>query len=252
MARPERNNVDYFPFDCKEGKTMYFIEQKYGNDGYATWVKILRLLAVTNYHFLDLSDKAQVMFLAAKCHVNEETLFKIINDLCELGQFHKQLWDENRVIFSEKFIIGIRDAYKKRNNKCINLPGLLTLLNDLGIRKLYKQLREGSDNPQSKVKESKEKNIYTPEIKIEGNALDDLFKDLENSSVLDIIANNNSVSPDKIKSLIPEFKKKAELSYQTRKDFITHFKNSVPLILKTQAMDNSQPTVKRNQPAGRK
>ena len=42
MARPERNNVDYFPFLCKEGKAMFYIEQKYGNDGYATWIKLLR------------------------------------------------------------------------------------------------------------------------------------------------------------------------------------------------------------------
>lgn len=33
MARPQRNNVDYFPFFCKEGKSMFYIEQKYGNDG---------------------------------------------------------------------------------------------------------------------------------------------------------------------------------------------------------------------------
>ena len=33
MARPERNNVDYFPFLCKEGKAMYYIEKKYKNKG---------------------------------------------------------------------------------------------------------------------------------------------------------------------------------------------------------------------------
>lgn len=60
MARPERNNVDYFPFICKEGKAMYYIEQKYNNDGYATWVKLLRQLAVTNYHFLNQIGRAHV------------------------------------------------------------------------------------------------------------------------------------------------------------------------------------------------
>ena len=40
MARPTRNDVDYFPFMCKEGKGMYVIEEKYGNDGFATWIKI--------------------------------------------------------------------------------------------------------------------------------------------------------------------------------------------------------------------
>ena len=41
MARPERRNVDYFPHYLSEGKKMYLIEHKYGNDGYAVWFKVL-------------------------------------------------------------------------------------------------------------------------------------------------------------------------------------------------------------------
>jgi hypothetical protein len=173
MARPQRNNVDYFPFICKEGKTMYFIEQKYGNDGYATWIKILRELAVTNHHYLHLNDRVQMMFIASKCKVAEEILINIINDLCDLGEFHEQLWKENRVIFSQKFIANIRDAYKKRNNECITLRGLEVILCDLGIRKLYKPLPEGSDNPHSKEENSKEENSkeeassFVPEKKVD-------------------------------------------------------------------------------------
>lgn len=156
MARPERNNVDYFPFLCKEGKAMYYIEQKYGNDGYASWVKILRQLAVTNYHYLNLSDKIEFMFLSSKCKVSEEVLNSIINDLCELEEFDKTLWSENKILWSKKFTEHIKDAYLKRNNNCINYDGLLTLLNSLGIRKLSKLDSQVPDNTQSKVKKIKE------------------------------------------------------------------------------------------------
>lgn len=155
MARPERNNVDYFPFICKEGKVMFFIEEKYGNNGFATWIKILRQLAVTNYHYLNLKEKVEIMFLSSKCKVDENTLISIINDLCELGEFNKELWYENRIIFSEKFINHVQDAYLKRNNKCIDLQGLLLLLNSLGIRKLSKCNLKVSDNPQRKGKNTK-------------------------------------------------------------------------------------------------
>lgn len=55
-----------------------------------------------------------------------------------------------------------------------------------------------------------------------------LFRDLPNSSYVISIAQNNKVSVDRIKSLIPIFKTKAELSYPSQRDFITHFKNWIP------------------------
>jgi hypothetical protein len=164
MARPQRNSVDYFPFLCKEGTTMYYIEQKYGNDGFATWIKLLRQLAVTDYHYLNLSSKPQVMFLSAKCKVSEETLLLIIQDLCDMGEFEAFLWEESRVIFSTKFVAHVQDAYAKRNNKCIDLPGLLLLLEGLGVRKPHKELGKlplkGPVNPQRKEEYSKEDIIH--------------------------------------------------------------------------------------------
>ena len=91
MARPQRNNVDYFPFICDEGNKMFFIEQQYGNDGFATWVKLLRELAKTDYHYLDLSKKPTAMFLSAKCKVSVEILEAIISDLVDLEKFDKEL-----------------------------------------------------------------------------------------------------------------------------------------------------------------
>lgn len=158
MARPEKNNVEYFPFLCKEGKAMFFIENTYGNDGYATWVKILRQLAVTNNHWINLSESAEVMYLASKCHVSEEKLVQIIEDLCKLGEFNHALWKENRILFSEKFIQNIADAYKKRSNNCIDLKSLLLLLHGLGIRKLSEDDIKGGNNTHSIVYNSIEDN----------------------------------------------------------------------------------------------
>ena len=154
MARQEKNSVDYFPYICKEGKAMFYIETKYQNDGFATWIKILRQLAVTNYHYLDLSNKVDLMFLAAKCRVSETVLDSIISDLVDLGEFDKMLWVENKVIWCQKLVDSIDDAYKKRNNKCITYEGLLTLLVALGSRKLTKSSPKGAGNTQSIVKDS--------------------------------------------------------------------------------------------------
>ena len=155
MARPERNTVDYFPFYCDEGKKMFYIEETYGNDGFAVFVKLLRELAKTEFHYLNLSEKTTQMFLAAKCKVSKEVLISIINDLVELGKFDSYLWNENKIIWCQDFIDSIQDAYKKRNNECITLEGLHILLTSLGITKQSKSNSEGSVNPQRKLKKTK-------------------------------------------------------------------------------------------------
>lgn len=165
MARPERNSVDYFPFLCEEGNKMFYLEETYGNDGFATFVKLLRELAKTDYHYLNLTKPSTLMYLSAKCKVSKEVLEAIINDLVDLGKFDDILWKENRIIWCQDFIESIQDAYKKRNNKCITYEGLLTLLSSLGIRKQNKLPSIDADNPQSKVKESKVKEIKEEESK---------------------------------------------------------------------------------------
>jgi hypothetical protein len=155
MARPERNNVDYFPFICEEGNKMFYIEETYGNDGFATFVKLLRELAKANHHFLDLSKPTTVMFLSAKCKVSKEVLLSIIKDLVDLGKFDSVLWKENSIVWCQDFVESIQDAYKKRNNKCITYEGLLTLLLSLGVRKQGLLPQNDTHNTQSKVKYSK-------------------------------------------------------------------------------------------------
>lgn len=159
MARPERNSVDYFPFFCEEGNKMFYLEETYGNDGFATFVKLLRELAKTEYHYLNLSKPSTLMYLSAKCKVSKDVLESIINDLVDLGKFDENLWKENRVVWCQDFIDSVQDAYKKRNNKCISLDGLLTLLTSLGIRKPNLLPPKGSVNPQRKEKEIKEDKI---------------------------------------------------------------------------------------------
>jgi hypothetical protein len=156
MARPERNSVDYFPFFCEEGNKMFYLEETYGNDGFATFVKLLRELAKTEYHYLNLSKASTLMYLSAKCKISKEVLESIINDLVDLGKFDENLWKDNKVVWCQDFIDSIQDAYKKRNNKCITLEGLLTLLTSLGIRKQGLLPPKGSVNPQRKEKEIKE------------------------------------------------------------------------------------------------
>jgi len=164
MARPQRNTVDYFPFYCEDGEKMFYLEETYGNDGFATFIKLLRELAKTDYHFLNLSKPSTKMFLSAKCKISKEILESIINDLVELGKFDKTLWKENSIVWCQDFIDSIQDAYLRRNNNCITYEGLLQHLISLGIRKQVKCKPKVDVNTQTKLKDSKEDEIKEDDI----------------------------------------------------------------------------------------
>lgn len=159
MARPESNTVSYYPHIPGEGKKMYFIDKKYGNDGYATWFKILDKIAVTDYHYLNLNKEEELMFLSSKCNITEDRLLSIINDLVKLGKFDKELW-ENRIIWDQSFIDSIQEVYNKRNNKCMTIEGLRIILHGLGILKQIK----GTVKLQSIVEYTKvkERRVFSP------------------------------------------------------------------------------------------
>lgn len=159
MSRPIKNTVDYFPHFVGNGKKIAFIENKYGNNGYATWYKVLEALAETEYHYLNLNDEMQMMFLVAKCRVSEELLFSILNDLSRLKAIDQIAWKE-KIVWCEKFIESIQNVYEKRNNNPLTLIQLSELLKSLGILKQgFKELEVGG-KPQTKLNYTKLDNIY--------------------------------------------------------------------------------------------
>lgn len=177
-GRPQKNNVDFFPFFCQEGKKMQYIEKIYGNDGYATFVKMLREIAVTDFHYLNLNDPVDRMLLSAKCNVSEEKLINIIDDLAKIGNFDKDLWLENKIVWSPFFIDKIQEAYFKRNNDCINLDNLRVLLLDLGVLKSDLFTLEGVENTQIRLDKIREDIIIQ-----DNNNSDDVVKPEEKQKI---------------------------------------------------------------------
>lgn len=164
MARPQRNNVDYFPHPVSHGRQMFIVEEKFGNDGYAFWFKLIEQLGKADFHYLDLRDETQIIYLESMARISRETLFGILDLLAKFKWLDAELW-ENRVVFSEPFVESISDAYLKRNNKCMNLPGLREHLSIKSNRKPATNGVSGPVNPQRKGKdrigkERKEKNNY--------------------------------------------------------------------------------------------
>jgi len=150
---------------------MFIIESKYGNDGYAVWFKLIEQLGLANDHYLDLRDDTQLIYLSSLFKVDENTFKNILNDLAKIDAINNELYTDHSIIFSEKFVDSIIDAYKRRNNKCVDLYSLCLQLGIKCIHKPSKCIPNVDNNPQSKVKDTILKDTILKESKEKDNVL---------------------------------------------------------------------------------
>lgn len=159
MAREQRNDVDYFPHQCIHGRKMHIIETKYKNDGYAAWFKLLEELGKANYHYIDVSDEMNFMFLVSIFKTGAEKAKSILSDLAKLDAIDKFLFEEHSIIYSQKFVDSVRDAYRKRKSKPLEYSDLL---DKIGVKFIQSGGRLPEETPKKtevipKGKESKGK-----------------------------------------------------------------------------------------------
>ena len=114
--------MDYFPHFCKSGRTIYILENLYGNDGYAFWFKLLELLGESEGHYYRCCTASNWAFLIARSKVSEEKALAIISTLIELGKIDDDLWNSERVIWVPRFVENLADLYGKRATEMPRKP----------------------------------------------------------------------------------------------------------------------------------
>lgn len=141
MARSQRTNVDFFLHKCSHGKRMKYLENEYGNDGYAVWFKLLEQLGKADHHFLHLENDMDVLLLADFClpsldplkkqlyKTREDLLIIIISDMVKLGIFHRELWEKYKIIWCPEFIDSIKYVYEKREGTLPSLEAIRRIKN---------------------------------------------------------------------------------------------------------------------------
>ena len=121
MARPQKQTVDYFPHDCNHKRTMFILEERYGNDGYAFWFKLLEMLGNSNGHYLDLNDTSSMEFLLAKTHVSEVSGMKILDLLAKLDAIDPEAWS-HKAVWCQNFINRVASVYQNRRQPTPQKP----------------------------------------------------------------------------------------------------------------------------------
>lgn len=115
MARPRKNGLDYFPFDCDffSDEKMVSIAGEFGIKGEIVAVKLLCAIYRNGYYAL--WNEPQKFKLAYYCpSVSPELIEQIVNRLVRWGLFDKALFDSAKVLTSEEIQANYFNAVRKR------------------------------------------------------------------------------------------------------------------------------------------
>lgn len=165
MARPQKNGLDYFPLDVDidQDDKIALIEAQHGLIGFAIVIKLLMKIYKNSY-FYEWTEKEQLLF-SKRINVDINSINVVINDCIKWGLFDRKLLESEKILTSKGVQARYLEAVGRRTKVEIKKEYLLL---DEDIVNAYKNLvivdinsnnEDVSDNinPQSKVKESKEK-----------------------------------------------------------------------------------------------
>lgn len=113
MGRPLKLTIDFFLHDANASDNLKLrrLERKHGNDGYATYFKLLEKLCNEEGMLLKVSDTDLAELLAEDFNLRDAHHFlAIIEDCVKYELFDRQLWQSERIVFSH----GLHHRYQSR------------------------------------------------------------------------------------------------------------------------------------------
>jgi len=149
-GRYEKNTVDYFYHSAKHGKTIYILQQRFGNNGYAFWFKLLEELCDHENHYIELLSEEEIEFMASKMLLSTTEMEEILDLLAKLDAIDKELW-KNHIIWCQNLVNEFTRIYQKRNRATPKKPITEHLNSISGTEKEFPH----TGIRQSKVKKSR-------------------------------------------------------------------------------------------------
>ena len=168
MARPQKKGLDYFPIDVTMDRTddIELLEAKYPINGFKVLVKLYMKIYGDEGYYLEWNERTSLL-LAKRVNVDINEVNDIINDLVEWNVFDKELFENYKILTSQRVQTTYLEATKKRKEitffeeylllKTVNSNN--NLIND-NINLINVGIYPQSKVKKSKVKKSKEDIIH--------------------------------------------------------------------------------------------
>ena len=199
MPRPTKQTVDYFPHFANDSKTKFVLENRWHNDGYAFWFKLLEILCKTDGHSYCLEDPLDWEYFVSIMHVDDNVAKAILDKLSEMGKIDSDLWKYDKIIWCPTLMNNIKPVYDKRKSDMPTKPNLKNKKN-ISDTKTRVSATETEFSTQ-KQDENEVSDIDNPQSIVEDIIVEDITP-----SVSPPATQGDEKSPDK-KSYGSEFKK---------------------------------------------
>ncbi len=173
-GRPEKHNVDYFPHDSRagSGRTLTILFNHFGHEGISSWWLLLEELANSYDHFISITNKENLEFLAGKLHLLPEKLNLFLKKLADLDAIDNDLY-LNKIIWSENLVQRLKPVYDSRKQPLPDKPAINSISlanNSINSREMPINTPDNTQSKGTKVKESKGTKGDAPSVKKQKDA----------------------------------------------------------------------------------
>lgn len=154
MARPVKNNADYFSHDAdmRNHRKMKAIRAKFGLEGYAVWNMLLEVLTDAEHFEIEI-DEVEVELLAGDFGIESDLLSEMVAYFSRL----KLIQTENGTTTCKSLVERMQPLIDKRQRQKSYAKKKKTSKNDNSRVNDVENSVNDVENPQSKVKYSKVK-----------------------------------------------------------------------------------------------
>ncbi len=150
MGRPRKQTADFFPhYVGGSRKTIFVLENRWGNDGYAFWFKLLEILCQSDGHYYECSKQADMDYFTAFVKLPEATVLEIMAMLAEREKIDRELWEQHRTIWCQSLVDNLSALYSKRTVSAPEKP----VFGEFSPRKSTETDVSGDGNPQSRTED---------------------------------------------------------------------------------------------------
>ena len=117
MPRGLKNNVEFFYHRCAPNKVVRLIKRKFGVIGYAFYYQLRELLGDAKHHNYVLKNELDWQDFLTIMEMDEDKANEIIEFLIKVEELDKNLWENEKRLYSQNFVDRLAPVYAKRKSE---------------------------------------------------------------------------------------------------------------------------------------
>ena len=178
MARPAKRNCDYFPQFVFQDRDLYFIETRFGLEGYYFYYRLREFLCQCDDITYKIEFETDLEYLYRYFALDKSNVQEMLDACADNGIIDHNLWYNAQIIWQDDLAAILKDAWKGRKTPppekpIVEIENKLRVSNPINPVSTHINPVSNPINTQIKGKENKVDENRTNQIKKNKNILDD-------------------------------------------------------------------------------